>query len=187
MLFVKKRLKILDFDIESRPLSFWVPTKPTAEITAIASCWVDEPASLKVDPLGVTDTETMLLNFVERYDQADMVTGHYIRGFDLPMINGALMEFGLPHLKPKMVCDTRMDMRRKGDIPATQEYLGEILGVSLDKVHMTQNDWREGNRLLEKGIEKTRKRVVGDVYQHILIRGKMLELNLLKSPRIWSP
>lgn len=187
MLVTKRKLKILDFDIESRPLSFWQPDKPSAEITAIASCWIDDISSMHADLLGQVDTVTMLANFVERYNEADIVTGHYVRNFDLPMINGALMEFGLPKLSPKLVSDTRVDMYKKGDIPATQEYLGEILGVAIDKVHMTQHDWRTANRLLPKGLEAAFKRVTMDVYQHMLIRGKMLELNLLKSPRMWTP
>lgn len=187
MLVSKKKLRILAFDIESRPLSFWVPERPSAEITAIASCWFDDINSMSSDILGVTDTTTMLENFVERYNQADMVSGHYIRKFDLPMINGALMEFGLPRLAPKLTCDTRLDMYPKGDIPATQEYLGELFGVTVQKVHMSQHDWRTANRLLPEGLEATRKRVTMDVYQHMLIRGKMLELNLLKSPRLWRP
>jgi len=183
----KRALKILDFDIENRPLSYWTPDRPTCEITAIASCWYNDINSMSADLLGVTDTVIILSNFVSRYNEADMVTGHYIRMHDLPIINGALLEFGLPKLEPKLVCDTRLDMYKKGDIPATQEYLGEILGVTIQKYHMTQNDWRTANRLLPAGLEATRKRVTTDVYQHMLIRGKMLELGLLKPPRMWAP
>lgn len=187
MLKTKKKLRILAFDIESRPLSFWVPGRPSAEITAIASCWFDDVNSMHADLLGDVEPLEMLENFVKRYNEADMVSGHYIRMFDLPMINGALMEFGLPKLESKLTCDTRLDMFVKGDIPGTQEYLGEVLGVTVSKVHMTQHEWRNANRLLPAGLEAARKRVTTDVYQHMLIRGKMLELGLLKSPRYWSP
>jgi hypothetical protein len=37
----RRKLRILDFDIENRPLSYWVPDRPSAEITAIAAGWVD--------------------------------------------------------------------------------------------------------------------------------------------------
>src|SRR6185436_10157697 len=98
MLTTKKQLKVLDFDIENRPLSYWIPDgKPTAEITAIASCWADDPESMVVHLLGQDDPELMLQFFVNRYNKADIVTGHYIRVHDLPIINGALMEFGLPN------------------------------------------------------------------------------------------
>jgi hypothetical protein len=185
VLVTKRKLRILDFDIENRPLSYWIPDKPTCEITAIASCWYDDVNSMELNLLGVTDTVTMLLNFSALYNEADMVTGHYIRMHDLPIINGALMEFGLPGLPPKLTCDTRLDMQKKGDIPATQEYLGEILGINIGKYHMSQHDWQTANRL--DNLDATRKRVTTDVYQHMMLRGKMLELNLLKSPRMWYP
>jgi hypothetical protein len=101
------------------------------------------------------------------------------------MINGALMEFGLPLLGPKLTCDTRLDMYTKGDIPATQEYLGEILGIPLEKVHMTQHAWRKANRLLPAGVQLAYKRVTGDVLQHMLIRNEMLRLRLLKPAKMW--
>jgi hypothetical protein len=140
---------------------------------------------MQVDLLGPSETITMLTNFVHRYNEADIVTGHYIRKFDLPMINGALMEFGLPLLGPKLTCDTRLDMYTKGDIPATQEYLGEILGIPLEKVHMTQHAWRKANRLLPAGVQLAYKRVTGDVLQHMLIRNEMLRLRLLKPAKMW--
>lgn len=182
----KRNIKILDFDCEARPLSYWYD-RPTAEITAIASCWVDDPKSMLVHLLGEHDTLFILNSFVERYNEADMVTGHYIRRFDLPLINGALMEFGLPKLKPKLTSDTKMDMYSKGDIPATQEFLGELFGLDEPKIQMSQVKWRAANRLSREGLRSTKKRVVGDVTQHMALRKWMLEHDLLKSPRMWFP
>lgn len=189
-----RRARILDFDIENRPLSYWQPDRPTAEITAIASCWIErnddgtfDYSSTEVLLLAEVDPEDMLRRFVERYDEADMVTGHYIRKHDLPIINGALYEYGLPLLSPKLTCDTKLDMFTKADIPATQEFIIETLGVPYPKVHMTQADWREANRLTPAGLEKTRARVTADVQGHILMRAAMLARGMLKSPRIWNP
>jgi len=181
----RRKIKILDFDIENRPLSYWTPDRPTAEITAIASCWADDEESMQVYLLGINTPEEILTTFVDRYNEADMVTGHYIRRHDLPIINGALMEYGLPGLLPKLTSDTRLDMYKKGDIPATQEYLGELLELPFPKVHMSQTEWREANRLTVKGIEATRTRVMGDVYQHMALRKKMVEKGLLRAPKIW--
>lgn len=187
MLRAKRLIRTLDFDIENRPLSYWVPDKPTAEITAIASCWVGEPTTMSVYLLGMDDPLDILNSFVERYNDADMVTGHYIRRHDLPIINGALMEYGLPGLQPKLTCDTRLDMYKKGDIPATQEYLGELLGLDFPKVHMSQHDWRDSNRLTSVGLRATEKRVTGDVLQHMSLRKAMVERGLLSAPKIWRP
>lgn len=190
---MSKRFRILDFDIENRPLSYWVPDMPTAEITAIASCWTDDFDSMEVLLLGELTTEEILTRFVERYNQAGMVTGHYIRRHDLPIINAMLYENNLPLLSRKLTCDTKLDMFKKADLPATQEFLLETLGVTdtygkpIKKFHMSQTDWREANRLTTEGLKKTTARVASDVYDHIHLRAAMLKRNMLRKPSYWNP
>jgi hypothetical protein len=183
-----KPLKILHFDIENRPLSYWIPDQPTAEITAIAWEWRGAvTGGTECYLLGQHDPEDMLQSFTEAYDYADMVTGHYIRKHDLPIINGALLEYGLPTLKPKLTHDTKMDMIRKGGIPATQEHLSDMLGLKAHKYRMSQAMWRRANRLTEEGLAETEKRVVGDVKQHIQLREAMLKAGWLNGPKVWRP
>jgi hypothetical protein len=179
------KLRILDFDTEARPLSYW-GDRPTAEITAIASCFVDDIGSMEVSLLGQDDPKEMLQRFVERYDAADIVTAHNLRRYDLPQINGALMEYGLPSLKPKTTIDTYLDMKKKGDIPASQEYLLDLFELGT-KVHMGQHSWRTANRLLPDGVKKTAKRVTGDVYDHMRLRAYMAQRGLLKNAKVWRP
>jgi hypothetical protein len=176
---------VLDFDIENRPLSYWMPDRPTAEITAIAMMWIGEPESMKVVLLGRETPEQMLEAFCERYRLADVVTGHYIRKHDLPIINGALVELGLPVLAPKLTCDTKLDMVRKADIPASQEFLLETLGVGEGKYHMTQAKWRKANRLTPEGIAEAERRVSSDVRDHAEMRAEMLRRGLLRPPKMW--
>ena len=178
------KLRILDFDIENRPLSYWVPDQPTAEITAIATCWADDVGSMRVYLLGINTYEEILQHFVDRYNDADIVTGHYIRRHDLPIINGALLELGWPQLGPKLTIDTKLDMTKKQGIPATQEYLLDLFGIG-KKVYMGQADWRQANRLTPEGIEATRRRVSGDVYDHMKLRPEMTRRGLLNSPKMW--
>lgn len=185
----KRSLRILDFDIENRPLTYWTDRQPSAEITAIASCWVDDWTTMDVPVLEAEEHSghAMLLSFVDRYNEADMVTGHNIRKHDLPIINGALIELGLDPLTPKLTSDTYLDFLKHGAISASQESLGPMLDIEVAKVHMSQPDWREANRLTKRGIEKTIKRAKVDVMQHMLIRQELLKRNLLKSPKIWRP
>jgi hypothetical protein len=187
-----RKTRILDFDIENRPLTYWQPDRPTADITAIASCWSDDHDSMEVMLLGIHSRKAMLARFVERYNEADMVTGHYIRRHDLPIINGALYEMGMPILGSKLTSDTKLDMFTKADIPATQEYLLELLdpqcplGLKLHKYHMSQGMWRAANRLTAEGVEETRTRVMSDVHSHIHMREAMLERGWLDAPRMWT-
>ena len=195
--------RVLDFDIENRPLSYWVPDKPTAEVTSIASCWTDDLGSVEVILLSppcvhcggdacremgpdVVSQREMLARFVQRYNEADVVTGHYVRAHDLPIINGSLIEYGLPGLGPKMVSDTKLDAPKKGDIPWTQEFLLETLDIpGVRKFHMSQTKWREANRLTPKGLKDTYDRVSSDVVGHILMRAEMEKRGLIRGPRLW--
>jgi hypothetical protein len=184
----RRKLRVLDFDIENRPLSYWMPDRPSAEVTVVAASWLD---SKHVDCWILTrrdkDPGRILKRFVELYDQADMVTGHYIRKHDLPIINGALLELGMPRLQPKLASDTRVDLMRLKDMPASQEALAEYFGLTHAKQHMSQPAWRKSNRLGADGYALARARAVSDVQQHKELRAIMIKHGYLKPPRMWTP
>src|SRR5689334_13913741 len=100
-------MRVLDFDCECRPLHWIGSDYVSQEITAIAWAWTDRPEDVTCYLLGETDGASMLRAFRAVYDQADLVTGHFIRGFDLPLINGALTEYQLPVLGDKLTQDTK--------------------------------------------------------------------------------
>lgn len=194
---MSKPFRWLDFDLENSPLSYWQPDRPTARITAIASCWTDDLSSMEVLALesgaGLDEERAMLEGFVARYNAADGVSGHYIRKHDLPIINGALYELGMPLLSEKLTCDTKLDAFRKADIPFTQEFLLETLNITdvygrpLEKFHMSQSSWREANRLTAEGVRKTRERVSSDVFAHMRLRDEMVRRGMLRPPSLWRP
>ena len=179
-------LRVLDFDIENRPLNYAGEDFTFSEITAIAWQFIGERTHY-VLCLGDVPFRTMLLGFVAAYVQADLVTGHNIIKHDLRILNGALLEEGLSPLPPKLVCDTYADLKKKGGVSGSQASLSEMLNIRAPKVGMSQGDWREANRLTPEGIEKTRRRVVGDVRQHIQLRKELLKRGWLKPPRLWTP
>lgn len=181
-----KPLRWLDFDIENRPINYMGGDFTGSDITAIAAGWCDEK-KVRCWALGEVTTETMLREFSAIYAQADGVTGHYIRNHDLPIINGALIEFGFPTLGAKLSCDTKNDLIKRKDVSASQESLAAILGVDASKYHMTQPMWRAANRLEAEGITLTKKRVIDDVIQHRAMREALLARRMLKSPKVWSP
>jgi len=182
-----RRLRVLDWDLENRPLNYAGEDFTFSEITAIAWKFIGEPGPIQCLCLGEVPHRTMLLGFVAAYVQADMVTGHNIVKHDLRLLNGALLEEGLSPLPPKLTCDTYTDLKRKGGVSGSQENLAKMLGVRVSKVGMGQADWREANRLTPEGIDKTRRRVVGDVKQHIALRRELLKRDWLKPPRVWHP
>lgn len=194
---IRRQGRILDFDLENRPLTYWYDDVTTPEITAIAWMWytpsgdVDPSlanvAILEPPPNGEYSARMMLRRFVEVYNEADMVTGHYIRKHDLPMINAALIEYGMEPLGPKLVSDTKLDLVSRKGLPVSQQALGEIFETKRPKVPMPQAKWRDANRLTPEGMNKTIVRVTGDVAQHIQVRRELLERGLLKPPTLWVP
>ena len=177
--------RVLDFDIENRPLSYLGSDFTTAEVTAIAWAWADRPDRVTVRLLGETDLPAILTEFVAAFRLADMVTGHYITGHDLPMLNGALMECRMAPLPDKMVQDTKTHLIRSKGLSMSQESLGAMFRLDHQKVQMNQIKWRAANRLTPKGLAEVRKRVVGDVRQHILLRRELLAAGYLAAPKMW--
>lgn len=170
------------------PLSYYGGDLTTCQITAIAFGFATSREIL-CGLLGEMPAEDILGAFRMAYDAADIVTGHYIRMHDLPIISGAMVEIGLPPLGPKLTIDTKLDLAKWSfqAQPKSQEELALALGVSAPKVHMSQHDWREANRLTPAGLEKTRERVVGDVRQHKALRLELTRRGLLKRPKAWIP
>jgi hypothetical protein len=177
---------VLDFDVEARPLHWISGDYVSKEITAMAWAWTDTPQDVTCYLLGETDPCVMLREFLRAYDLADMVTGHYIRGYDLPMVNGALTEYQLPVLGDKLTQDTKIDLVRRQGLSGSQENIGTMLGLNHPKVKMDQKKWRDANRLTPEGRALARERVVGDVRQHIEMRARLLELGYLGMPKIWK-
>lgn len=183
---VKARpMRVLDFDIENRPLSYLGSDFTTAEVTAIAWAWCDRPENVTVYLLGEHELPSILTSFVEAYTQADMVTGHYIKGHDLPMLNGALMECQMPPLADKPAQDTKLDLMRTKGMSLSQESLGAMFRLEHSKVQMNQSKWRAANRLTPAGLADVRQRVTGDVQQHIELRAELLRLGYLSPAGMW--
>jgi hypothetical protein len=179
-------LRILDFDLECRPLSWYGGEWVTREITAIGCRFLDRKTG-RCWLLGRDDPREMLEEFVtDFYNTSDVVTGHYIRGYDLPTLNGALIDHGLPVLGDKLSQDTKMDLVKIDGLSKSQENLGALLGLAAPKVQMDQQKWRQANRLTPGGIAEARRRVLGDVEQHIELRQRLLEMGLLGPPRLWT-
>jgi hypothetical protein len=178
-------LRVLDFDLENRPLTYLGSDYTTAEITAIAWAWCDKPQDVTCVLLGEMTLRDMLLDFMRAYNQADVVCGHFLRGHDLLMVNSACIEQQLPALSDKYVQDTKVAMIRGKGISRSQESLAAMLGLECPKVHMTQADWREANRLTPAGLARRRERVVGDVRQNIELRAEMLKRGWLGPPTLW--
>ena len=183
----QRPMRVLDFDVEARPLHWISGDYVSKEITAMAWAWTDTPEEVTCYLLGEADPRGMLRAFLAAYAESDMVTGHYIRGYDLPMVNGALTEYQLPTLSEKLSHDTKLDFVRRQGLSNSQENLCAMLRLHHPKVKMDQAKWRDANRLTPEGRALARERVTGDVRQHIELRARLLELGYLAAPKLWKP
>ena len=182
-------LRRLNFDIEARPLGWLGGDYVHKEVTAIGWCWMDGESRPEVALLTkrAESAKAMLKRFLAAYNSADMVVGHYIRGYDLPTLQAELIELGLPTLGEKLTHDTKNDLLKHQGISKSQENLAAMLGLSNGKVHMNVPMWREANRLTEEGLRLTKTRVAGDVEQNMELHAALMERGLLGPPKLWTP
>jgi hypothetical protein len=197
--FKTRATRSLCFDLESKPQAFWWGDKTTAEITAFGWKWQDEPdahALLLCSDGRFANDDGLHLDGPAAYTffrdvlaQSDLAYGHNIRGFDLPLFQSGLLRRSLPVLPQLRTTDTLKDYPKRKDMSASLENLAAMYGLDDQggKKHMSIIDWEQANRLTPEGISLARERVVSDVLLQERLRGKLLELHLLKPPRMWSP
>lgn len=184
------KLKILDFDIESRPLGWISSDYVHQEPTTIASAWLDDPEGT-MQVLTITkragSERRMLKRFRKRLAEADMVVGHYIRGYDLPQLNAAMLEWNLPSMDPILTHDTKNDLLRFQGVSKSQKNLSDLLGLPSPKHDMSVPDWRDANRLSREGIAKSKVRASADVMQNIELYRELKRRGWLAKPKLWTP
>lgn len=189
LLRLKKALKVLDFDIETRLVGFYEAGRfapKGSEPTAIAGSFVGSD-EMHVWTQPDYSVEEMLLFFTELWDEADIVTGHYIRKFDIPILNGNLFERGYPLLGQKDVQDTKVDLKEFSGLSKSQENLAQMLETFEAKYKMNDAKWRDATRLTDSGVKETYNRVTNDVVQHKALRAALLEAGVLNPPTLWKP
>jgi hypothetical protein len=193
---IGRSARVLDFDVECRPSAWYGGDWVSKEITAIAWRFIDEPEdATRVWLLTPSDTLAQhrrkkcagLERFLKDHRQADMVTGHFIRGFDLPLVNGACIRAGLPSLGVKMAHDTKTDLIRMSGLSKSQENLAAYFDLKHEKQKMNNHLWEVANTLVREGRVETERRVMGDVNQHIEFRQELIDRGALQPPRAWRP
>ena len=183
-------VRILDFDIETRAAGYADPAWVPDDVTCYAWSWLDEEhvecrVSGPAACFGPYARQRRWLKPLrDKLVEADIVTGHNIVRFDLRVLNGNFMRFGLPSLPPLRVIDTMRLPRTKG-FKKGQDNLGVLLGTPLHKLPLNHQEWDQAYR--EKGWPTVKERCATDVSQHKLILAAMLERGWVGSPFVWRP
>ncbi|MGZ6587121.1 MAG: hypothetical protein ACXVHX_22760 [Solirubrobacteraceae bacterium] len=182
-----RRLSVLDFDTECRPMHYseW---RAESQMTAVAWSWVgSDEVHCEVLEQDLSNERSMLSKFLLAFDQADVVTGHYLRKHDLPLLVDHCMRLGFALPKPVLVSDTMLDLPQVKGLGKSQENLSVTFGIDAAKHHMTGAQWRVANALDPAGRAASRKRVVDDVIQNKQLRRFLVEQGWLKTPTTWGP
>lgn len=187
----ERPLWVLDFDCETIAAGFadpdWVPQK----VTCIAWSWIGSD-EVRVKTCGGSRglyedpnlRRGLLADFLVDYHRADMVTGHNLLRFDLPVLNADIMRLGLPPLGPKLVQDTMRIPRSKG-FKKGQDNLAGLVETYERKLALGWQQWEDAYRA--PGWPVVMDRARSDVIMHKELRAAMLERGWLKAPRTWHP
>lgn len=189
----ERKLRVLDFDTECRPLHYseW---RDESQITAYAWGWLEDRRVHsrilehhdRARDLYRHEGE-MLLDFLDAFDEADIVTGHYILRHDLPLIVDHCMRLGVALPGPKLVSDTKLALPSVKGLGLSQDNLALLLELDEKKHHMAGRQWADANVLTNEGRALTHQRVVNDVRQHRAIRAEMINLGWMTPPVVWRP
>lgn len=190
-------LRVLGFDLENRPGAYWFGDATTSQITAFAWKWVDEPAvhtmlltvggRFKCDTGRTVTAVNAYRRFAAELAAAGLVFGHNIRQHDLPTLNAGLLRLLLPPLAPVRTTDTLRDYPKRRGMAANLASFADLYGLDGEKHAMSQHAWEQANQLTAAGMVEARERVVSDVLLQEQLRGRLLDLGLLRAPRVWSP
>jgi hypothetical protein len=193
----------LVFDTECRPMHYseW---RPESQITAYAWKWVTVKGGLVIpwgnDKLygGVLtqnmENEVELLEaFLQAYDWADLVIGHYIRKHDLPLINDHCLRAGFKPISErpqKLIQDTKTDFVKVKALGLSQDNLAETFELGREeggtrKHHMSGANWRVANALDEAGRQDAWERVSSDVIQNLSLYQELRQRHALRAPLHW--
>ena len=180
-----KDLRTLDFDIETVATGFgdpqWVPQK----VTCIAWSWIGSDHVAWSTDLDETLSDLPMMDpFLEAYAEADMVTGHNLIRFDLPVLNGECLRRHMAPLGPKLVQDTMRIVKTKG-LKKGQDNVGALLRVPNPKMPLSWQEWQDAYE--EKGWKTVIDRCCDDVLKHKVMRQRMIDNGWLRPPTHWRP
>jgi DNA polymerase elongation subunit (family B) len=185
----QRKLSVLDFDVETLAAGFadpaWVPQK----VMCVSWSWTDsEDVEVRVcGPMGFFKPElrrSMVAELLEQINRADIVTGHNLIRFDLPILNSECLRLGLPPMKSVAVQDTMRIVKTKG-FKKGQDNIGKLLETAEQKLSLDWQGWEEAYE--QDGWETIKARCVSDVVMHKQMRLQMLERGWLKKATVWSP
>ena len=159
------------------------------KITVVAWSWVgEEDVHHRIcGPLGLFGNpmlrKQMLVPLLAAIEEADMLTGHNVYRFDLPVLNSECMRLGLRPVRKKLVQDT-MRVRKAKGFKKGQDNLTKLYKLPDEKLPLSWQEWQDAYD--EPGWGTIIKRCVTDVIGHKAMRLEMIARGHLRDPIMWK-
>ncbi len=184
--------KVLIFDMEARPTAWIGGDYVGRSSTAFAYSFLNED-TVAVDAIlpgeGAQQYwEDMVLRLVFAVERSDVVVGHYIRGFDLPLLNSDLERIGQPSLGRTLAVDTKTDRLQGNGLSESLENLMARYDLESEKMAMHEPWWEEFNLWqTPRSRARVMERVTSDVIGTKELYRALLDVDRLKVPSAWDP
>jgi hypothetical protein len=178
---------------------WWYDDKGTRRLQLWVAQWLDnttpfgcvilprillEDSSHRYVGLPVCARTTALAMFRDAYEEADVLVGHNVRGFDYATINGEMLIAGLPPLSRKEMHDTLRDQRRSGGQSRSLGNLLPRVGTSADKPSVHPSTWESAfNDYEPDALREVWNRCVADVMGHYELHTALRRQGWLKPAR----
>lgn len=180
--------RILDFDIETVAAGYadpqWVPNTTTVW----AYGWIGE-SDIAVEALPVASfydldaRREFVRPLLDAIDRADVLTGHNLLRWDLPVLVAECLLLNLPVPRPRKVQDT-MRLPKSRGFKKGQDNLGHALDVLDEKMPLSWAQWAAA--YAEPTLATVRERCVSDVWMHMQIRAELGQRGWLRE-QWWKP
>ncbi len=180
--------RVLDFDIETVASGFADPSWVPQTCIAWAYSWVgEEHTTVEALPVASWQDRSVRHRFLapllEAIEEADVLTGHNIVRFDLPVLNAECMRLGHPPISPTLTQDTIKFPKSTG-FKKGLDNLGILFEVDEHKMPLNWQEWQDAYG--EWNLKTVKERVVSDVVMHKQLREALRAENLLQVPRFWK-
>jgi hypothetical protein len=183
--------RVLTFDIECRPTAWIGGDFVGRSITAFAAKWLGEPDE-SIICFVLTREDTSVFRIVDPLanllEDATVIVGHYIRGFDLPVVSGDLERVFEPALPRLVTVDTKLDRISTSGLSESLDNLVTRYELEHPKEHMREPMWEEHNLWqTPRSVKWVHDRVISDVLATEELYQTLEGYDRLKSPKVWDP
>lgn len=188
---------VLIFDLEARPTAWIGGDYVGRTMTAFAYTYLDAGDDVVCRTLQSTGTpeerisswHDMVIEIAAAVESADLVIGHWVRGFDLPLLNADLERVGrIEPLGRLLTIDTKSDRLTGSGLSQSLENLAFRYDTSVQKMDMREPMWEEYNCWqTERSVKWVRDRVSTDILATRELYVAMNDAGRLLGPKAWDP